>query len=744
MRPAEPKIRALRALLHGPITRVLLLALLFLPNSRSALAQERPRLEIPYGEEQLVITADLIETRSERELVAEGNVVATFVDATLKASKLSYDPDTQRLIIEGDIQIIRGPTWLRGSRAVIELSSDTGVIFDASGFTDDELYVNATEFRRTGPDRYVAEDAYLTSCVDAIPKWSFQTKKVTIDVDGLAKASHTLFRIKRVPVFYFPWVAYPTGRRERSSGILIPTYGNSNNRGTRISQRFYLVMGRSADAMIEGDYYSKRGFGGSVNLRARPNHATVIDLTGEGVDDRQGAGGASFYGVAETRFSNGFRGVADFSLVSSFLYRQAFTDNFFRATRPTETSRLFATNNFSSGSFNFQLMREETIVEKQSVITNAAPEVGLRLTGNRIPSTPLYFDLDTSAGGLSRRDPTIESPGVSQRFDLFPSVYGSIPLFQGLRLTPRLGVRETFYSDSVVLEDGERTISGNDLHRRYLDFAVDLKGWGLSRIYGSKSGTRWKHLIEPVLRYRLIDGIDEFDNVIRFDELDAIADTSELDYSLINRFFSKPPGGGTGAHEWLSVRVSQKYFFDPTFGGALKKGSINQFYPLSSLTGLPYAISERDFSPLTTVMRFNPGYRISFDFRSDYDTQAGDFRSLSLTGFYRREKLSFTTTYFVTNELLAGFGKSNQIQGSAGFGEIGRGFSALGSLSYDALASRFLSHRVRASYFWDCCGISAEVRGFNITARNERQIRFSFFLKGIGTFGTIRRPERVF
>ena len=89
--------------------------------------------------------------------------------------------------------------------------------------------------------------------------------------------------------------------------------------------------------------------------------------------------------------------------------------------------------------------------------------------------------------------------------------------------------------------------------------------------------------------------------------------------------------------------------------------------------------------------------------------------------------------------------KNVAVIGSGYWGKnLVRNFSALGALSYDALESRLLSHRVRVSYFWDCCGVSAEVRGFNISARNEQQIRFSFFLKGIGTFGTIRRPERVF
>ncbi|HKG20739.1 MAG TPA: hypothetical protein VKC34_02480, partial [Blastocatellia bacterium] len=58
-------------------------------------------------------------------------------------------------------------------------------------------------------------------------------------------------------------------------------------------------------------------------------------------------------------------------------------------------------------------------------------------------------------------------------------------------------------------------------------------------IFADEDGARrFKHVIEPYLTYRLIAGIgDEFDKVIRFDERDAVANTNEFEYSVVNRFF---------------------------------------------------------------------------------------------------------------------------------------------------------------------------------------------------------------
>lgn len=721
-------------------TGLLLAVMLFSP---SIFGQERPRVVIPHEGEPLVVVADTIETAADGQLIASGDVVATYTEATLNAPSIIYNPETGILRIDGTFELQRGTSWLTGSRAELDVKNDTGIIYDASGYTDEEMYVRAETLTKVDKDTYVAESGHITACSDYLPKWSFRISRATINVNSTARFSNTLFRVKKIPVFYFPYMIFPTGKKDRSSGFMPPSIGNSNNKGRRISNSFYLVLGRSADIRLNQDYYSKRGFGGGFDLRTRPNDVTVFDLNGEFVDDKLGNGGASLAGIGHTRFGKGFRAAADFNLVSNFRFRQAFSDNFFMATRPTESSRLFVTNNFGKSSFNLLFSRQETSSPRRNIVTQTTPGLSFRLLSQRIPNTPFFIDLDTAAEGLNRSDRFIETPKVSQRLDLFPRVYFSVPLFQGLKISPSIGFRETFYSDRLTEEDGETIVTGESLRREYLNITVDLKGWGLSKVYGSDQESRWKHLIEPRVRYRYITGIDNFHETIRFDEVDAIANTNEVEYSLVNRFFTKRSRRGQ-TRELLSIRIGQKYFFDPTFGDSIREGSINQFFPLNTLTGIPYAIGPRDFSPITTVVTYSPASDLRVDLRGDYDADRGEFRGLSVTGYLRRELFNIATTYFVTEDLIEGLGSTNQVQARIGIGQLERGLSAYGGFSYDAQETRLLNHLVRVSYFWDCCGISGELRGFNLTNRDERQIRFSFFLKGIGSFGTLNRPDSVF
>ena len=727
---------------------LILSGLLTLLMTASSSAQDRARVELPSTRGLVTIEAFRLAKESAELWVAEDQVVIRFQNTTIKSAKVVYNPLTEEAVFESEVELIDGTQWLKGARAELNLKSDTGVLYEVEGFTDRDLFIKAKRLVKTGAGTYVASDGFITACEEAVPKWSFKLKKASIRLESSARIKHTLFRIKKIPVFYLPYVVVPTEKKKRSSGFMIPSTGSSNNKGRRLSQAFYVVMGESADLTLHQDYFSERGFGHGFEFRTRPNSSTTLQLDGYLLDDKKGQGGASLDALGETRFANGFRGVADFSLVSNFLFRQVFSDNFFTATQPTEVSRVFLTNNFQSRSINVLLSREETLFPGRNTVIRSFPTFQFKLHGHRFDRLPFYLDLDTTAGGFSRTDSLIETPSLTQRFDFFPQMYLSLPLFQGLRVTPRVALRETFYSDSLTSVESGQTAetSGDDLARHYVELTLDLKGWGLSRIYGASSPTgSWKHLIEPAVRYQYRSGIDEFDRILRFDEYDTITNSHEVEYGIFNRIFVKRGSGDRRqTQEWMSIKVTQKHFFDPDFGGAFEANSVNQFSSFTSLTGFHFGGIRRNFSPITTVARVTPRPGFSFDARTDYDSDFHRLRNVGVAGYFSRDQLLFGAAYFRTRELESGSFESNQIQSHIAIGRLRRGVSVSGSLSYDAETSRFLNYRSRLNYFWECCGVSVDFQGFNLGARQESQIRFAFFLKGIGSLGTIRRPRSPF
>jgi LPS-assembly protein len=71
--------------------------------------------------------------------------------------------------------------------------------------------------------------------------------------------------------------------------------------------------------------------------------------------------------------------------------------------------------------------------------------------------------------------------------------------------------------------------------------------------------------------------------------------------------------------------------------------------------------------------------------------------------------------------------------------------SAAVSAGVDSTFSLLQYASAQSSYNWDCCGLSFEYRRFSLgSVRNENSYRFAFTLANIGTFGNLKRQERLF
>jgi LPS-assembly protein len=88
----------------------------------------------------------------------------------------------------------------------------------------------------------------------------------------------------------------------------------------------------------------------------------------------------------------------------------------------------------------------------------------------------------------------------------------------------------------------------------------------------------------------------------------------------------------------------------------------------------------------------------------------------------------------------------NQFRVLLGYGHPNkRGFSGATAFGFDANLGFLQYATVQTSYAWDCCGVSLEYRRFALgSVRNENQFRFSFNLANVGSFGNLRKQERLY
>jgi LPS-assembly protein len=207
----------------------------------------------------------------------------------------------------------------------------------------------------------------------------------------------------------------------------------------------------------------------------------------------------------------------------------------------------------------------------------------------------------------------------------------------------------------------------------------------------------------------------------------------------------------------VSWRLVQKYFFDPTFGGALINGQRNVFQTLDEVTPFAFADSPRRFSPIVSDLRIEPGKHFDTEFILNFDPKRNQLTAIGTLLKLKPYKQSFLTlAHFSTTNLATPAdenppnfvfeSRSNQVRALVGYGDLTRaGFNATAGLSYDFTQQAFQNQILEASYNGSCCGFGFEYRRFSFgTIRNENQYLVVFRIANIGSAGTLRRAEKIF
>jgi len=211
--------------------------------------------------------------------------------------------------------------------------------------------------------------------------------------------------------------------------------------------------------------------------------------------------------------------------------------------------------------------------------------------------------------------------------------------------------------------------------------------------------------------------------------------------SLTNRLYVKDKNGNVSQE--LSWEVAQSRYFDPTFGGAVVPGQRNVVTSALELDGFAFLNGPRNYSPVVSTLRFQQ--RIGVEWRLSYDPLLKQVTSSTFSTDVRFSKYFISAGHsdVRTDPVLSP--NSNQIRGTFGIGNQNRkGWNAAFSTYYDYKLGVMDFSTIEVTYNTDCCGISVEYRRFNVGSRDDTQYRVAFAVSNVGSFGTLRKQERIF
>ena len=705
---------------------------------------------------------------------ADGHVDVRYQNARLRADHVEYNGETQVITARGHVQLDYLTQHVEADDARYELRTGRGTFHHVRATfavqrratptlltSPNPLYFEAEEADRLDPTTYRIQKAWLTVCKPNRPVWKFYAPEATVKLRKSIHLENGNFRVFSIPVLYLPYATFPA-EKERNSGFLIPEPGESSTKGIVFGDSFYWAPTDWMDATIGGSYYSKRGWSQKGALRMRPWENARLEASYFGVIDRglpEPPGPPLKQGGHEARLlftallPHGWRAVADLDQLTSLSFRLAFSETFVEAVNSEVNNTAFLTNNFRGFSLNFAALSYENFLSaspQNSITLRTAPEARFSSVDQAFfRRIPAYFSFEAFTGATHRgeTETPFETPAFVERSEFAPSV--TMPLHWGpwLSVTPSFTFRSTLYGGQ--LQNGAFLDRG--LVRNTEEVSVDIRPPTIERVWGG-NGAKWKHTIEPDIVYRYVTGVNDFGRFVRFDEDETLSDTNEAEYGITQRLFRRS-GGSSG--ELLNWRIVQKYFFDPTFGGALAPGQRNVFQTLNLLTPFAFADTARRFSPIVSELTIEPGKRYDTQFIVNYDPVRNRLTAIGTLAKLRPYKESFLTlAHFSTLNLPLDpmppppnfEQRSNQIRALIGYGDMNRrGWNASFGASYDLTRAEFQNQLAEVSYNGSCCGIGFEVRRFTFgTIRNENLYMGVIRIANLGSAGNLRRQEKIF
>lgn len=720
---------------------------------------------------------------------ADGKVEIQYKNLRLRAEHVQYNTKTYQAAARGHVQLDVETQHITADSADFNVQSGEGVFDHVHGevtmehrpnsnmlVSPNPLVFEAQQVRRLDARTYTIEHAWLTVCEKDKPSWKFYAPHATLHVDRTVALVNADFRMFRIPLLYIPYASLPAGRKLRQSGLMIPEFGDTSVKGVVIGDGYYWAPKDWTDVDLGAAYLSRRGWQQNAQFRAKPwedvdisaKYFGVIDrgvptavVNSSGVTTTQliSQGGHSSQFELNAQLHGGWRAVADLNQLSSLTFQLVFSPTFGEAVRSEVRSAAFLTNNFRGFSANLATTSLENFV-------NAQPQVSVNLRGTPVARfgsvdqapwarLPIYFGVDAFAGAEHRSDENVatdpltgvqtvvdgvETAAFVERSEFAPRVV--LPLHWGpwLGVTTSYVVRATSYGAQL----NGQTVVDRPLWRTTGELSIDLRPPTLERVWETKSG-KWKHTIEPDIEYNYVRGVNQFDRFIRFDEDETLTDTNEFMYSITQRLFRRTGDGS--ADELVSWRIAQKYFFDPTFNGALVPGTRNVFQALDSITPFAFADQPRHFSPIDSELLITPGGIYDAEVRLDYDTVR---RRLTTAGtllkIHPTQNFNFTIAHFSIDNNAVLQPVANQFRAQAGYGDLNRrGWSASVGFGYDLEQHVLQNQFAQVSYNGSCCGIAFEYVRLSLgQIRTENEFRVALNIANIGTFGNLRRQEKLF
>ena len=218
---------------------------------------------------------------TETAVTARGNVVVHYGGSVIQASSAYYDRKKQLLTLSGDTIEFLGDNGSKIQSKELQINTQSKKVTFKNVFLTDNSDIWVFSDNAIKQDGNITFGPSMMSSCDVNSKdWTFYSKSAHYDGKEHYMTMRDLkVKFWDVPVLYTPYFAFST-HKERSSGLLFPSFGYSAKQGAIYEQPLYWAPSRSWDVELRPQIRTKRGYGmyGTLRFADSPYSAGAVRM----------------------------------------------------------------------------------------------------------------------------------------------------------------------------------------------------------------------------------------------------------------------------------------------------------------------------------------------------------------------------------------------------------------------------------------------------------------------------------
>lgn len=364
-----------------------------LPDSMAVDSIEKPFITNPINYDAV---DSMIVSIDGQKVYLYNEAKVTYQDIELTAYYIELDLDSKEIYAEGIIdslgELDQKPIFKQGAEEyeieTLHYNFDTEKAYITRVVsTQGDGFIHSDVAKKIGKEVFITERAKYTTCDAEHPHFYLHLTKAKVISDKKIITGPAWMVLEDFPIYFpvLPFGFFPNSPTY-SSGILIPKYGEEQNRGFFLRDGgYYWAASQYFDLSVQGDIYSK----GSWGTRIKTNYRKRYKFSGNfGFDygkNKYGEEGLDTYSVSKQyklMWSHSQDGKANpnqtfsasVNLSSSGYDKQnAYTSNDYLTT--TKSSSISYSKKFENTPFNLSMNLRHSQNTKDSTMSLSLPEM---------------------------------------------------------------------------------------------------------------------------------------------------------------------------------------------------------------------------------------------------------------------------------------------------------------------------------------------------------------------------------